>query len=130
MKMQIIRILFNTFLILPAVFFLFTGYRWLVSPEAAASNLMMPLLKGVALSSQMGDIGGLFLAMGLLVTGAVVSRKGDWLMSVSIILACIAIFRLFSYTLHGAALIPQAVGFEIVLSIWLGIASRKLSKKE
>jgi len=130
MKKRIIRIIFNTFLILPAVFFLLTGYRWLVSPEAAASILMMPLLKGVALSSQMGDIGGMFLAMGLLTTGAVVYRKGDWLMSVSIILACIAIFRLLSYTLHGAALVRQMVVFEIVLSIWFGIASRKLSKKE
>jgi hypothetical protein len=129
MKKRIIRIIFNTFLILPAVFFLLTGYRWLVSPEDAASTLMMPLLKGVALSSQMGDIGGMFLAMGLLTTGAVVYRKGDWLMSVSIILACIAIFRLLSYTLHGAALVRQMVVFEIVLSIWFGLASRKLSKK-
>jgi hypothetical protein len=117
------------FLILPAVFFLLTGYRWLVSPEDAASTLMMPLLKGFALSSQMGDIGGMFLAMGLLTTGAVVYRKGDWLMSVSIILACIAIFRLLSYTLHGAALVRQMVVFEIVLSVWFGLASRKLSKK-
>jgi uncharacterized membrane protein YjjP (DUF1212 family) len=130
MKKRIIRIIFNTFLILPAVFFLLTGYRWLVSPEAAASILMMPLLKGFALSSQMGDIGGMFLAMGLLTTGAVVYRKGDWLMSVSIILACIAIFRLRSYTLHGAALVRQMVVFEIVLSIWFGIASQKLSKQE
>jgi hypothetical protein len=130
MKKRIVRIIFNTFLILPAVFFLLTGYRWLVSPEDAASVLMMPLLKGVALSSQMGDIGGMFLAMGLLTTGAAVYRKGDWLMSVSIILACIAIFRLLSYTLHGAALVRQMVVFEIVLSIWFGIASRKLSKKE
>ncbi len=130
MTRKIIRIIFYAFLILPAVFFLFTGYRWLVSPETAASNLMMPLLKGAALSSQMGDVGGLFLAMGLLVTGAVVSGKGDWLKSVSIILACIAVFRILAYTLHGAVLIRQMFVFEIVLSIWFGIASRKLSKKE
>ena len=130
MKRQITRFIFNTFLILPAVFFLFTGFRWLVSPDAAASTLMMPLLKGAALSSQMGDIGGLFLGMGLLVIGAVVSRKGDWLMSVSVLLACIAIFRLLSFALHAATLVPQMIVFEMVLSIWLGIASRKLSMKE
>jgi hypothetical protein len=130
MKAKILRTVFNTFLILPAVFFLFTGFRWLVSPEAAASNLMMPLLKGAALSSQMGDIGGLFMAMGLLTMGAVVSRKGDWLMSVSVLLGCIAIFRIFAYTLHGAVLVRQMVVFEIVLSIWLSIASRKISKQE
>ena len=130
MKRRIIRIVFNTFLILPGVFFLSTGYRWLVSPDTAAAALMMPLLKGVALSSQMGDIGGLFLAMGLLTIGAVVTRKGDWLMAVSILLACIAIFRLLSFTLHDAGLIRQMIVFEIVLSIWFGIASRKLARKE
>ncbi|MBU2643178.1 hypothetical protein KKI24_00600 [bacterium] len=130
MKRQIFRIVFNTFLIIPAVVFLFTGYRWLVSPEAAASTLMMPLLRGAALSSQIGDIGGLFLAMGLLVTGAVVSRKGDWLLSVSILLACVAIFRILAYSIHGAALVRQMVVLEIVLSIWFGIASRKISKQE
>ena len=130
MKRKITRFIFNAFLILPAIFFLFTGFRWLVSPDVAASTMMMPLLKGAALSSQMGDIGGLFLGMGLLVTGAVVSRKGDWLMSVSILLACIAIFRLLSFALHDASLVPQMIVFEIVLSIWLGIASRKLARQE
>ncbi len=130
MTRKIIRIIFYAFLILPAVFFLFTGFRWLVSPEAAASTLMMPLLKGAALSSQMGDVGGLFLGMGLLVMGAVVSRKGDWLMSVSILLACIVIYRLLAFALHGASLVPQMIVLEIILSIWIGFASRKLSKQE
>ena len=88
--MKIRSIIFTAFLILPAVFFLFTGFQWLVSPDAAASALMMPLLDGAGRSSQISDIGGLFLGMGLTVMGAVVTRKGDWLMPVSIILACIA----------------------------------------
>ena len=66
-------ILFMAFLILPAVFFLYTGYQWLVAPEAAASALMMPLLDGAGRSSQISDIGGLFLGMGLAVMGAVVT---------------------------------------------------------
>ena len=130
MVMKLRSILFTAFLILPGVFFLFTGYQWLVSPEAAAAALMMPLLDGAALSSQMSDIGGLFLGMGLVVMGAVVTRKGDWLMPVSIILACIGIFRLLAFALYDAALIPQMVVMEIVLSIWFGLASRKLSAKE
>ena len=130
MIMKLRSILFTAFLILPGVFFLFTGYQWLVSPEAAAAALMMPLLDGAALSSQMSDIGGLFLGMGLVVMGAVVTRKGDWLMPVSIILACIGIFRLLAFALYDAALIPQMVVMEIVLSIWFGLASRKLSAKE
>ena len=75
----------------------------------------------------MSDIGGLFLGMGLVVMGAVVTRKGDWLMSVSIILACIAVFRFLAFSLHDATLVPQMVVVEIVLSVWFAIASQKLS---
>ena len=120
-------IIFTVFLILSGVFFLFTGFQWLVSPETAASALMMPLLDGAGRSSQMGDIGGLFLGMGLVVMSAVVTRKGDWLMPVSIILACIAVFRLLAFALHDATLIPQMVVIELVLPVWFAIASRKLS---
>ncbi|MCP4288657.1 MAG: hypothetical protein GY792_30250 [Gammaproteobacteria bacterium] len=75
----------------------------------------------------MSDIGGLFLGMGLVVMGAVVTRKGDWLMPISIILACIGIFRLLAFSLHDATLSPQTVVIEIVLSVWFAIASQKLS---
>ena len=125
--MKIRSIIFTAFLILPAVFFLYTGYQWLVAPDAAASALMMPLLAGAGLSSQMSDIGGLFLGMGLAVMGAVVTRKGDWLMPISIILACIAVFRLLAFALHDATVVPQMVVMEIVLSVWFAIASQNLS---
>ena len=80
------RLLFNIFLILPGLFFLFTGFQWLVSPESGASALTMPLLSGAGLGSQIGDIGGLFLGMGLLIMGAVTTRKRDLLLSVAVIL--------------------------------------------
>ncbi len=123
-------LIFTAFLILPGVFFLFTGYQWLVSPETAADALMMPLLDGTGRNSQMGDIGGLFFGMGLVVMGAVVSRMADWLLPLSIILACIAVFRLLAFSLHDATLIPQMFVVEIVLSVWFAIASRKLSAEE
>lgn len=127
MVVKLRSIIFTAFLILPGIFFLFTGYRWLVSPETAASALMMSLLDGAGRSSQMSDIGGLFLGMGLVVMSAVVTRKGDWLIPVSIILACIGIFRLLAFSLHDATLIPRMVVIEIVLSVWFAIASQKLS---
>jgi len=130
MIMKLRSILFTAFLIVPGVFFLFTGYQWLVSPDAAASALMMPLLNGAGLSSQMSDIGGLFLGMGLAVMGAVATRKGDWLMPVSIILACIAVFRLLAFSLYDATLGPQMVVVEIVLAVWFAIASGKLSARK
>jgi hypothetical protein len=124
------RLLLNIFLILPGIFFLFTGFQWLVAPESAASALMMPLLSGAGLGSQIGDIGGLFLGMGLLVMGAVTTRKGDWLLSVALVLSCIAVYRFLAFSLHDATLSMQSLVFEMVLAIWFFIASRILPVEE
>ena len=121
--------IFNVFLVLPGIYFLFTGFQWIVVPENAASTMMMPFLSGAGLSSQIGDIGGLFLAMGLLVMIAVTTRKGEYLFSVALLLTCIGTYRLLAFTLHGATLIVQMVVFEIGLAAWFYIASRKLSVK-
>jgi hypothetical protein len=123
-------LLLNIFLILPGIFFLFTGFQWIVAPESAAATLMMPLLAGAGLGSQIGDIGGLFLGMGLLIMGAVTFRKNDWLFSVALILSCIAVYRVLAFTLHDATLSIQSAVFELVLAIWLFSASKILSTKE
>lgn len=130
MKSKVIRIAINVFLILPAAFFLFTGFQWLVAPADAAEALLMPLLSGSGLGSQIGDIGGMFLALGIILMSAVVTRKGDWLMPVSIVLACIALFRLLAFSLHSAPLAAQAVVFELVLSVWFVFASRLVRRGE
>ena len=120
----------NVFLILPGVFFLFLGFRWLVAPDTAAAALMMPLLAGAGLNSQISDIGGMFLAIGLLTMGAVTTRKGDLLFSVALLLSCIAVYRVLSFTLHDATLIMQSLGIEIVLSVWFFIASKRMNAQE
>jgi hypothetical protein len=129
-KIKILRIVLISFLVLPALCFLFTGFRWLVAPDDAAGALLMPLLTGSGLGSQMGDIGGMFLAMGLIVLGAVVTEKGDWLMPVSILLGCIVLYRLLAFALYGAPLAFQMILFELVLSIWFGFASRLVKPRE
>ena len=130
MNARIIRIVVTIFLILPAAFFLFTGFRWLVSPADAAGALLMPLLSGSGLGSQIGDIGGMFLALGIVVMGAVVTQKGDWLMPVAIVLGCIVLFRLLAFSLYSAPLAPQAIVFELALSVWFVFASRLLKHRE
>jgi len=129
MKEKILRIAFAAFLVLPAVFFLVVGFSWLVTPEAAAGSLMMPLLAGAALGSQIGDIGGMFLALGLMIMSALVWRKSDLLIAVSLVLACIVVYRLLAFSVHGAALSTQMVAVETVLSVWMGTASRIMAKR-
>lgn len=130
MNRRIMRILINTFLVLPAAFFLTTAFRWLVSPAEAAEALMMPLLHGSAMGSQMGDIGGMFLALGVVVMGAVVTRTGAWLVPVSVVLGSIVLFRLLAFSLYGAPLLLQAIVFELVLAIWFAFASRLVAPEE
>ena len=120
----------NVFLILPGIFFLFLGFRWLVAPDSAASALMMPLLAGAGLNSQISDIGGMFLTMGLLIMGAVTTRKSDLLFSVAVLLSCIALYRVLSFTLHDATLVMESIGFEIVMAVWFFIASRMMNAEE
>lgn len=130
MRNRIVRVVTTTLLVLPAVFFLFTGFRWLVAPEEAAGALLMPLLGGSGLGSQMGDIGGMFLALGLIVLGSVVTGKDDWLMPVSIVLGCIVVYRLAAFSLYGAPLALQMIFFELVLAVWFGFASRMVAARE
>ncbi|MCK8061698.1 MULTISPECIES: DUF4345 family protein [unclassified Fusibacter] len=122
--------LFTIFIMLPGILFLFLGFQWLVAPEDAAAALMMPLLNGAGLNSQIGDIGGLFLGMGLLVMGAVTTKKSDLLLSVSVLLSCIATYRLISFALCDATLIVQMFVVETVIAIWYLVASKKMNERE
>ena len=49
---------------LPAIGFLVIGLRWAIDPSTAASDLGMTLLSGLGRSSQIADVGALFLSMG------------------------------------------------------------------
>ncbi len=125
-KNKIGKTIFNIFLIIPATIFLFIGFSWIVSPESAATSLSIPLLEGAGLNTQIGDIGGLFLGMGLIVMTSVVTRKSDLLLAVSTILACIAVYRLLSFTVHNATLVYDAILLEVILATWFYIASKKM----
>ena len=129
-KKRVIRIVITALLVMPAALFLFLGFRWLVAPERAVAALLMPLLRGSGLGSQMGDIGGMFLAIGLIVMGAVITQRGSCLVPVSVLLGCIVLFRLLAFALYAAPLAPQALAVELVLSGWFAFASRMMGTDE
>ena len=60
---------------LPAIGFLVIGLRWAIDPSSAASDLGMTLLSGVGRSSQIGDVGALFLSMGSMILIALVTGQ-------------------------------------------------------
>ena len=110
-----------------AVNFLIMGLRWAVAPSGAAEALNMSLFNGAALSSQIGDVGGLFLGMGLFVLFGLVTKKREWFLATSLLVYAIAVFRILAWLFHGASLVMPLIVPEIVIGTLLLIASKKLT---
>ena len=116
------------FLVLPAIGFLVTGLRFAVAPAGAAKGLAMPLLDGAARSSQIGDVGALFLGMGLMILTALVTLERTWFVAPAILLLLIAVLRVLAWLLHGAALLVPMIVPELVIGALLLLASTKLAR--
>ena len=120
----------RTFLFLPAIGFLVTGLRFAVAPAGAARGLAMPLLDGAARSSQIGDVGALFLGMGLMILMALVTLERTWFIAPAILLLLIAVLRVLAWLFHGAALMMPMIVPELVVGGLLLLASSKLTEAE
>lgn len=118
----------HVFLFLPGIGFLVTGLRFAVAPAGAAKGLSMPLLDGAGRSSQIGDVGALFLGMGLMILTALVTRERTWFLAPAVLLWLIAILRVLAWLLHGAALVMPAIVVEVVVGGLLVLGSRKLTE--
>ncbi len=123
---KVLRIL----LVLPAIGFVVIGLRFAVAPAGAAKGLAMPLLDGAARSSQIGDVGALFLGMGLMILAAVVTLKREWFIAPAILLGLVAILRVLAWLFHDAELLMQMIVSEVVIAALLLLASSKLTKAE
>lgn len=115
-------------LALLAVGFLVTGLRFAVAPAGAAKSLEMTLLDGAARSSQIGDVGALFLGMGLMILTALVTRERTWFIAPAILLALVAVLRLLAWLFHDASLLMQMIVPELVIASLLVFASSKLAE--
>ncbi len=118
------------FLTLPAIGFVVTGLRFAVAPGGAAKGLAMPLLDGAARSSQIGDVGALFMGMGLMILTALTTLKREWFIAPAILLALVAVFRVLAFLFHDAALLIDMIVAEVVIASLLVLASKKLIEAE
>ncbi len=112
---------------LPAIFFVTIGVRWAVDPHGAAAALGMTLQDGVGRSTQIGDIGGVFLALGLMMLGALVMAKREWFYAPALLLFLIGALRTLAWLVHGAALALDAIFVEVVVAGILLFASSRLA---
>jgi len=108
---------------LPALLFVVIGLRWIIQPEAAAASLGMPLLEGIARSSQMGDLAVCFLSIGAMIFIALITGKRRWFYVPALMLITVAIVRILAWLLHDAALAGQMIAVEVIVACLLLFAS-------
>ena len=114
--------------VLPAILFVVTGLRWLVDPAGVAPEFGLVLGEGLGLSSQVGDMSGFFLTLGICMLAGLVSGRRTWYYPAVLLLLLTAVGRVIAWLLHDAALAPQ-IGVEILVAVILLVASRRLAQE-
>lgn len=112
------------------ILFIVTGLRWLVDPAGAAATLGMPLLSGVGLSSQIGDMTAFFLTLGLTIVVAARTCRRPWFYPPMLLLGLAAVARALAWAVHGAALAIPFIAVEAAGVAFLWYASWRLAERD
>jgi hypothetical protein len=96
--------------------FALQGIGWLVVPERAAAGLGMPLLDGLARSTQVGDFAAFFLTLGLSILAGTRPGRSRVLQFPAALLGSAAVCRTVAWAVHGAAFATTFILVEIVAS--------------
>ena len=118
--------LLRVIVIVPAILFVVMGLRWIFDPAGAAEGLGMPLLDGLGRSSQIGDVGTLFLTMGLMILIGLATKIPSWFYAPALMQASVALLRLLAWLFHGAPLAMDMIAVEVIIATLLAFAASKL----
>ena len=83
--------------VLPAILFIVTGLRWLVDPAGVAPEFGLVLGEGLGLSSQVGDMSGFFLTLGICMLAGLVSGRRTWYYPAVLLLLLTAVGRVIAW---------------------------------
>ena len=112
--------------LLGALFFVM-GLQWILSPANIAESLGMPLLEGVGLSTQIGDLGSFFITVGAMTLIGAITTTRHWFYAPSMLLLVAALYRTLSTLLYGAPFVISAIAVEVVVGLFLIFASSKIA---
>ena len=104
------------FIALPGVILGLQAIGWILDPKGTAESLGMPLLDGIARSTQVGDMTAFFAGISAMILLGAFRRNPIWLASAAVLLAGAAIFRTLAWAVHGADFTPQFIVPEVVMS--------------
>ena len=125
MKKNIYRVLAT----LPGFLMGMNAIGWLTQPEETAKGLGMPLLDGIGRSTQIGDLGALFVGTTILIFWGAFRSQGQWLYSAALFLGCAAVIRTIAALAHGAAMATQFIVAEVIMTIWLVVFAFLIEKE-
>ena len=111
------------------VLFLVTGLRWLLAPAGIAPDFGLALGSGIGLSSQVGDMSAFFLTLGVCILMGFTTQRSVWYYPPIILLLLTAVGRVLAWLIHDAALAIQLIAFEVIVSLVLLFASRRLPSR-
>ena len=87
---------------LPAALFILMGLRWLFDPGGVAPDFGFTLETGKGLSSQVGDLAGFFLTLGVCMVMALVTRERTWYYPAVMLLLFAALGRTLAWEIGRA----------------------------
>jgi len=111
------------------ILFLVTGLRWLLAPAGIAPDFGLALGSGMGLSSQVGDMSAFFLTLGVCILMGLTTRRSVWYYPPIILLSLTSLGRVLAWLIHDAALATQLIAPEVIVSLVLLFASRRLPNR-
>lgn len=115
----------NVIVVLGA-FFALQGIGWLVDPARVAAGLGMPLLDGVARSTQVGDLAIFFLVAGVTMMLGTRPGRSEVLYFPAALIGGAAITRTLAWALQGADFAAFFIAVEVIVGLTLIQGARRL----
>jgi len=110
--------------------FFLNGLQWIINPASIADSLGMPLLEGVGLSTQIGDLGSFFITVGAMTLIGAITTTRHWFYAPSMLLLVAALYRSLSTILYGAPFVMSAIVVEISVGLFLIFAGSRIATKD
>ena len=115
---------------LVGILFFLNGLQWIISPANVAESLGMPLLEGVGLSTQIGDLVSFFITVGAMTFIGAISTTRHWFYAPSMLLLVAALYRTLSTLLYGAPFVMSAIVVEVSVGLFLIFAGSRIETKD
>ena len=111
---------------LPGLAMGFNAFMWITNPAAAAESLGMPLLEGLARSTQAGDFASFFFACSVMALLAAWKQNATWAYGAALILGGAAVFRTLAWAVHGAEFATVFIAVEAIMTVMLVAAAQMM----